>query len=44
MKFICEFINVVIGNKTGELLEYWHLVQQSKYKEEWGMSSGNEVV
>ena len=29
--------------ETGELLEYWHLIQQPKYKEEWGVLFGNEI-
>ena len=43
MKFIYKFANAVVDGKTGELLEFQHLIQQQKYKEEWGTSVGDEI-
>ena len=34
MKFTYEFANAVMDGGTGELLEYRHLIQRPKYKDE----------
>ena len=43
MQFLCNYANAVLDGKTGELLEYRHLIAHSKYKQAWGASFGNEI-
>ena len=43
MNFICKWVNSVIDGETGKSLEYYHLIKCPKYKEEWGISFGNEI-
>ena len=43
MQFLCDYANVVLDGKTGELLEYRHLMACPKYKQAWGASFGNEI-
>ena len=43
MKFSCGYANTVLDGETGELREYWHVIQRPKYKENWGISFGNEI-
>ena len=40
---VSNFAEVVIYNETGELMEYQHLLQSTKYQEVWGQASGNEI-
>eukprot|EP00957_Ditylum_brightwellii_P034648 2626811-Ditylum_brightwellii.AAC.1 len=32
------FANAVINEETGQSLEYWHLIQDSKYQKTWATS------
>jgi len=43
MQFLCDYANAVLDGKTGELLEYWHLIAHPKHKQAWGASFGNEI-
>ncbi len=43
MQFLCDYANAVLDGKTGELLEYRHLIARPKYKQAWGASFGNEI-
>ena len=38
-----ETINAVMDAKTGKLLEYNHLIQNQKYRKDWGYSFGNQI-
>ena len=42
-KFFSKMAAAVLDGDTGELLEYRHLMKNSKYKKIWGNSFGNEV-
>ena len=42
-RFFSEIAAAVLDGDTGELLEYRHLMKNTKYKEIWGKSFGNEV-
>ena len=33
----------MLDEKTGELLEYRHLIKRPKHKKTWGYSFGNEI-
>ncbi len=33
LQFLCDFANAVLDDKTGNLLEYQHLLKHPKYKE-----------
>ena len=43
MEFLQEFANTVLDEETDNILEYWHLIRLPKYKQDWGISFGNEV-
>jgi hypothetical protein len=34
---------LVLDDKTGNLLEYWHLLKHPKYKDVWSQSFGKEI-
>jgi hypothetical protein len=38
LQFLCDFASAVLDNKTGDLLEYCHLLKHSKYKDIWSKS------
>ena len=42
MKFLTDYAAAVL-DKSGELLEYRHLIKRPEYKEQWGYSFGNEI-
>ena len=42
MKFLTDYAGAVL-NKSGELLEYRHLIKRPEYKQAWGHSFGNEI-
>ena len=42
MKFLTDYAGAVL-DKSGELLEYRHLIKRPEYKEAWGHSFGNEI-
>ena len=42
MKFLTDYAGTVL-DKSGELLEYRHLIKRPEYKEAWGHSFGNEI-
>ena len=35
LQFLCDFASAVLDNKTGDLLEYCHLLKHPKYKDVW---------
>jgi hypothetical protein len=43
LQFLCNFAYLVLDNKTGDLLEYWHLLKHLKYKDMWSQSFGKEI-
>ena len=42
MKFLTDYAAAVL-DKSGELLEYRHLIKRPEYKEQWGYSFGNKI-
>ena len=42
MKFLTNYAEAVL-DKSGELLEYRHLIKRPEYKVEWGYSFGNKI-
>ncbi len=43
LQFLCDFVYLVLDDKTGDLLEYWHLLKHPKYKDMWSQSFGKET-
>ena len=43
LAFLCDFTGSVLDTETGEFLEYRHLIEHPKFKDDWGYSFGNEV-
>ena len=43
MKLLCDIAGAVLDRSTGELLEYWHLRINPKYRKVWGKSFGDEI-
>ncbi len=43
LQFLCNFESAVLDDKTGDLLEYCHLLKHSKYKEVWSKSFSKKV-
>ena len=43
MKILCEIVGAVLDGSTGELLKYWHLRINPKYRQVWGKSFGDEI-
>jgi hypothetical protein len=43
LQFLCDLAYAVLDNKTGDLLEYRHLMKHPKYKEVWTRSFGTEI-
>jgi hypothetical protein len=43
LQFLSDFANAVLDDKTGNLLEYWHLLKHPKYKEVWSKLFGKEI-
>ena len=42
-QFFSDYVNAVLDEETGELLEYRHLIKHPKFKNDWGYSFGNEI-
>jgi hypothetical protein len=42
-QFLCDFAYSVLNDKTGDLLEYRHLLKHPKYKDVWSQSFGKEI-
>jgi hypothetical protein len=40
---LCDFANAVIDNKTGEIMEYRHLLKNPKHMERWQRSFSKEI-
>ncbi len=43
LQFLCDFASAVLNDKTGDLLEYCHLLKHLKYKDIWSKSFGTEI-
>ena len=43
LQFLCDFASAVLDDKTGDLLEYRHLLKHPKYKDVWSNSFGREI-
>jgi hypothetical protein len=43
LQFLRNFANAVLDNETGDLLEYWHLIKHSKYRDTWSKSFETEI-
>jgi hypothetical protein len=41
LQCLCDFASAVLDDKTGDLLEYRHLLKHPKYKDVWSKSFGN---
>ena len=40
LQFLCDLTSAILGDKTGDLLEYRHLMKHPKYKDVWSNSFG----
>jgi hypothetical protein len=43
LQFLCDLAYAVLNDKTGNLLEYRHLMKHPKYKDIWTNSFGTEI-
>jgi hypothetical protein len=43
LKFPCDFASAVFDDKTGDLLEYHHLLKNPKYRDIWRKSFSTEI-
>ncbi len=43
LQFLCDFVYSVLDDKTGDLIEYCHLMKHPKYKNMWTKSFGTEI-
>jgi hypothetical protein len=43
LQFICDFASTVLDDKTGNLLEYCHLLKHPKYRDIWSKLFGTEI-
>ncbi len=43
LQFLCNLAYAVLDDKTGDLLEYRHLMKHPKYKDVWTKSFGTEI-
>jgi hypothetical protein len=43
LQLLCDFASAVLDDKTGNLLEYHHLLKHPKYKDVWSRSFGTEI-
>ena len=43
LQFLCDLAYAVLDDKTGDLLEYHHLMKHPKYKDVWTKSFGTEI-
>ncbi len=42
-QFLCDFASDVLNDKTGDLLEYHHLLRHPKYRDVWSKLLGTEI-
>ncbi len=43
LQFLCDLAYAVLDDKTGDLLEYRHLMKHPKYKDVWTKLFGTEI-
>jgi hypothetical protein len=43
LQFLCDFAAAVLDDKTGDLLEYRHLIRHPKYRDTWSKLFGTEI-
>jgi hypothetical protein len=43
LQFLCDWAQSILDNKTGDLLEYRHLMKHPKYKDVWTHSFSKEI-
>jgi hypothetical protein len=43
LQFLCDMAYAILNNKTGDLLEYRHLVKHPKYKDIWSKSFSTKI-
>jgi hypothetical protein len=43
LQSLCDFASAVLDDKTGDLLEYHHLLRHPKYRDVWSKSFGTEI-
>jgi hypothetical protein len=43
LQFLCDFASAVLDDKTGDLLEYRHLLRHPKYRDVWSKSLSTEI-
>jgi hypothetical protein len=43
LQFLCDFASAVLDDKTGNLLEYRHLLKHPKYKDIWSKLFGTDI-
>ena len=43
VSFLVNYAAAILDGKTGELLEYRHLIKMLEYEKDWGFSFGNEI-
>jgi hypothetical protein len=43
IQFLCDLANAILDNKTGNLLEYHHLLKYPKQKDIWSKSFRTEI-
>ena len=43
MQFLCNYVNAVIDNETGEIMEYRHLLKDPKHRERWQRLFSKEI-
>jgi hypothetical protein len=43
LQFLCDFALAVLDDKTGDLLEYHHLLRHPKYRDVWSKLFGTEI-
>jgi hypothetical protein len=43
MQLLCDYANAAINNKTGEIMEYQHLLKDPKHRERWQRLFSKEI-
>jgi hypothetical protein len=43
LQFLCDWASTILDDKTGDLLEYRHLLKNPKYKDLWSQSFSKEI-
>jgi hypothetical protein len=44
LQFLCDLAYAILDGKTGDLLEYCHLMKHPKYKDVWTKSFSKDIV